>query len=126
MRSADLALILTGVTLNAGAQLLLKAGARMLPGVPLQMSNAGLVLERALMNGPILAGLACYVVSVGFWILALTRVDVSVAYPMLSIGYVVNAFAAALLFGEVLSLPKLGAIALICIGVFMLARMQHA
>ena len=93
MRSADLALILTGVTLNAAAQLLLKAGARMLPGVPLQMSNAGLVLERALMNGPILLGLACYVVSVAFWILALTRVDVSVAYPMLSIGYVINAVA---------------------------------
>jgi multidrug transporter EmrE-like cation transporter len=49
-----------------------------------------------------------------------------VAYPMLSIGYVVNAFAAAVLFGEALSAGKLAAIALICAGVFMLARMQHS
>jgi multidrug transporter EmrE-like cation transporter len=122
MRSADLALILTGVTLNAAAQLLLKAGARMLPGVPLQMSNAGLVLERALMNGPILAGLACYIVSVAFWILALTRVDVSVAYPMLSIGYVINAVAAAALFAEQLSVQRLAGIGIIVLGCWLVAR----
>jgi multidrug transporter EmrE-like cation transporter len=122
MRSADLALILTGVTLNAGAQLLLKAGARMLPGVPLQMSNAGLVLERALMNGPILLGLACYVVSVAFWILALTRVDVSVAYPMLSIGYVINAVAAAALFAEQLSAQRIAGIGIIVLGCWLVAR----
>ncbi len=51
-------------------------------------------LERVAIKRPILAGLACYVVSVVVWILALSRVDVSVAYPMLSIGYVVNAVAA--------------------------------
>ncbi len=45
---------------------------------------------------------------------------------MLSIGYVVNAFAAALLFGEALSFGKLAGIALICAGVLTLARMQHS
>jgi multidrug transporter EmrE-like cation transporter len=122
MRSADLALILTGVTLNAAAQLLLKAGARMLPAVPLQMSNAGLVLERALMNGPILVGLCCYVVSVAFWILALTRVDVSVAYPMLSIGYVINAVAAAALFAEQLTTQRVAGIGIIVLGCWLVAR----
>lgn len=122
MKGAELALILTGVTLNAVAQLLLKAGARMLPGVPLQMSNAGLVLERALMNGPILAGLCCYVVSAAFWILALTRVDVSVAYPMLSIGYVINALAAAALFAEQLTGPRLAGIGIIMVGCWLVAR----
>lgn len=122
MRSADLALILTGVTLNAAAQLLLKAGARTLPGMPLQISNAGLVLERALMSGPILAGLACYVVSVAFWILALTRVDVSVAYPMLSIGYVINAVGAAVLFAEQLTAPRLAGIGIIVLGCWLVAR----
>jgi len=122
MRSADLALILTGVTLNATAQLLLKAGARTLPGASLQVSNAGVLLERALMNGPILAGLACYVVSVAFWILALTRVDVSVAYPMLSIGYVINAVAAAALFAEQLTAQRLAGIGVIVLGCWLVAR----
>jgi multidrug transporter EmrE-like cation transporter len=42
---------------------------------------------------------------------------------MLSIGYVVNAFAAALLFAEPLSAAKLSGIALIVVGVVVLARM---
>jgi multidrug transporter EmrE-like cation transporter len=122
MRGADLALILTGVTLNAGAQLLLKAGARTLGGEPLQLSNAAAILERALLNGPILAGLACYVVSVGFWILALTRVDVSIAYPMLSIGYVLNAVAAAALFSEQLSAQRMAGIGVVVLGCWLIAR----
>jgi multidrug transporter EmrE-like cation transporter len=122
MRGADFALVLTGVVLNAAGQLLLKAGARALSGVPLQLSSAGVVLERALMNAPILAGLGCYVISVAFWILALTRVDVSIAYPMLSIGYVLNAVAAAALFAEQLSVQRLAGIGVIMLGCWLVAR----
>jgi multidrug transporter EmrE-like cation transporter len=122
IRGAELALIFTGVLLNAGAQLLLKAGARTLGGLPLSIADAGVMLERALFNGPILAGLVCYVVSVGVWILALTRVDVSVAYPMLSVGYVVNALAAWALFSEQLSARRLAGIAVIVFGCWLVAR----
>ncbi|HTW75009.1 MAG TPA: SMR family transporter [Steroidobacteraceae bacterium] len=122
MRGADLALILTGVLLNALAQLLLKAGARALGAVSIGFANAGLLLERAVFNGPILAGLACYVVSVAVWILALTRVDVSIAYPMLSIGYVVNALAAWALFAEQLSAQRIAGIGIIILGCWLVAR----
>ena len=94
MKGPQLALILTGVLLNAIAQLLLKAGAGSLAGIELRAGNAVLIATRLLGSMPILAGLACYVFSVVVWILALSRVEVSVAYPMLSIGYVVNALAA--------------------------------
>ena len=94
MKAADLALILTGVLLNATAQLFLKSGARALGDWSVTLSSVGTVLARALQSAPIGAGLACYAVSLVVWILALTRVPVSVAYPMLSIGYVVNALAA--------------------------------
>ncbi|OIQ67574.1 putative 4-amino-4-deoxy-L-arabinose-phosphoundecaprenol flippase subunit ArnE [mine drainage metagenome] len=56
------------------------------------------------------------------WILALTRVQVSIAYPMLSLGYVVTAFAAWWLFGEALSAQKLIGIAIIIAGVIIVAR----
>ena len=56
------------------------------------------------------------------WIVGLSRVDVSIAYPMLSLGYVVNAFAAWYLFGEVLSVQRLVGIGIILIGVVVLAR----
>ena len=50
------------------------------------------------------AGLLCYVVSVAVWLLVLSRVEVSFAYPLLSVGYIVNAVAGYYLFQENLSL----------------------
>ena len=116
-------LLLGGVALNASAQLLLKAATRtsgVLVSDAGQVSwNAAAELVRAL---PLWIGLCCYGVSVILWLGALSRVPVSVAYPMLSIGYVVNALAAAFLFGEALSMPKLIGILLIIAGVIALAR----
>ncbi len=122
MRGADLALILTGVLLNAAAQLLLKAGSRAISGLALSFANAGTLLERIAWNPPILGGLACYAISVLVWIMALSRVEVSVAYPMLSIGYVVNALAAWMLFSEQLSAARLVGIGVIIVGVWLVAR----
>ena len=122
MRSADLALILTGVLLNAVAQLLLKAGSRAIAGVAFNFGNAWTLVERIAINPPIIGGLACYAISVVVWILALSRVEVSVAYPMLSIGYVVNAIAAWLLFGEDLNTARLAGIGVIIVGVWLVAR----
>lgn len=56
------------------------------------------------------------------WILALSRAPVSVAYPMLSIGYVVNAVAAWMLFGESITAQKLVGIGFIVVGVWLVAR----
>ncbi|HEV7985895.1 MAG TPA: SMR family transporter [Steroidobacteraceae bacterium] len=122
MRSADLALILTGVLLNAVAQLLLKAGSRAIVGIDFNLGNAWTLFERVAVNPPIIGGLACYAISVVVWILALSRVDVSVAYPMLSVGYVVNAVAAWMLFGENLSAARIAGIGVIIVGVWLVAR----
>ena len=122
MKAPQFALILAGVLLNAIAQLLLKAGAGTLAGVELRAGNALLIATRMLSSMPIIAGLACYVLSVVVWILALARVEVSVAYPMLSIGYVVNAVAAWWLFGENLSGARLAGIGVILVGVWLVAR----
>ena len=122
MKGPELALILTGVLLNAVAQLLLKAGARVIAGFEFTPANAVVIAGRVALNLPILAGLACYAISVIVWILALSRVDVSIAYPMLSIGYVVNAPAAAWLFGEPLGALRVAGIGVIILGVWMVAR----
>ena len=119
-------LVLGGVFLNAAAQLLLKAATRHSGEL---IADSGQISWTAVMHlvgaVPLWVGMLCYVISLFVWLAALSRVPVSVAYPMLSIGYVVNAFAAAFLFGDALSAGKLVAIGLICAGVFMLARMQH-
>jgi multidrug transporter EmrE-like cation transporter len=71
---------------------------------------------------PIVGGLFLYVVSVGVWLLVLSRVQVSFAYPMLSIGYVVNALAANYLFGEPLTSLRMLGIFIIITGVYLVAQ----
>jgi multidrug transporter EmrE-like cation transporter len=56
------------------------------------------------------------------WILGLSRVPVSIAYPLLSLGYVVNAIAAWYLFGELIGPERVVGIALILAGVFVMSR----
>jgi multidrug transporter EmrE-like cation transporter len=69
-----------------------------------------------------MAGLVCYAVSLVVWIMGLSRVDVTIAYPMLSIGYVINALGAYWLLGEAISMQRLLAIAVILAGVILLYR----
>lgn len=122
MKAVEFALILCGVLLNAFAQLLLKAGVRQLGHFDFSLDNAWPVASAMAMNLPILGGLSCYVVSVVVWILALSRVEVSIAYPMLSIGYVVNAGLAWLLFDEAVGVQRLTGIAVIIVGVVIVSR----
>ena len=122
MTWSTFALILTGVLLNAGAQLLLKAGVTPLGELSVGWATLLPTTGRVLMQWPIIAGLACYVVSVGVWIVGLSRVEVSIAYPMLSLGYVVNALAAWWLFGEALGPARWAGMALILAGVFVMSK----
>ncbi|MBS0451837.1 MAG: EamA family transporter [Proteobacteria bacterium] len=124
MNGSTLVWLMSGVMLNAAAQLMLKAGASSVGEISLSAGAASLWrtgLQLAMHPG-ILGGLSCYVVSVVAWIVALSRVDVSVAYPMLSIGYVVNALLAWWLFGEAVSLQRWLGIAVIIFGVVLVAR----
>ena len=115
-------MILIGVLLNAAAQLLLKAGTNAIGLIGSARGSWLPQIVNVAFQPFIIGGLACYVFSVAIWIAALSRVPVSVAYPMLSIGYVVNCFAAYLLFGEAITATKLGGIVVIIAGVWLVSR----
>ena len=122
MNPLTFSLVLTGVLLNACAQLLLKAGTNRVGEFAFSLANLVPVGSKLALSPFIAGGLACYVVSVVVWILALSRVPVSVAYPMLSVGYIVNAIGASLLFGESITAQKLIGIGFIVVGVYLVAR----
>lgn len=115
-------LILLGVLLNAAAQLLLKAGMSQIGHFEFSMANALPIGLKVAANPPIIAGLFAYVVSVVVWLLVLSRVQVSYAYPMLSIGYIVNAVAAYYLFGEPMSVLRVTGIFVIISGVYLVSQ----
>jgi multidrug transporter EmrE-like cation transporter len=113
---------MTGVLLNAGAQLLLKAGTNSVGAFEYTSANIVPVGWKLATEPHIVGGLTCYVISVVVWIMALSRVEVSIAYPLLSVGYVVNAIAAYYLFGEAVTPMRLTGIAVIIVGVWIVAR----
>jgi drug/metabolite transporter (DMT)-like permease len=123
MNLSTFAFIISGVLLNAVAQVLLKAGTNALGGaINLTFSNAFETFIRVASQLPILGGLACYALSLVVWIMGLSRTDVTIAYPMLSLGYVVAALGAWMFLGETVSPQRLLAIGVIMIGVALLAR----
>ena len=116
-------LILAGVGMNAAAQLLLKAATRPLSAFTVfdldtLLKSIGILM----LSVPFWAGMTCYSCSLCVWLAALSKAPVSVAYPMLSLGYVVVAAASALWLGESLTLAKVFGIALICAGVVLVSR----
>jgi multidrug transporter EmrE-like cation transporter len=117
-----LPLIMLGVMLNAAAQLFLKEGMRRIGHFEFVWANIVPIGFMVAGNLFVLAGLACYVVSVGVWLLVLSRVEVSFAYPLLSVGYIVNAVAGYYLFQENLSLTRITGILIICVGVYFVTR----
>ena len=123
MNLTTFAFIMCGVLLNACAQLLLKAGTNAMGGaIHLTAANWFQTLLKIGTQLPILGGLACYVLSVLVWIIGLSRTDVTIAYPMLSLGYVVSAAGAWLFLGEPVSMQRLLAIGVIIVGVALLTR----
>jgi drug/metabolite transporter (DMT)-like permease len=120
--SAGYSLILFGVLLNASAQLLLKAGTNSLGRFEFAATNIVPVATRVAFEPFILAGMMCYAVSLVVWIMGLSRVEVSIAYPLLSLGYVIGALGAWTLFGEALTPMRIAGIAVIILGVFLIAR----
>jgi len=122
MTPLSFSLVLAGVLLNAVAQLLLKAGTNAVGQFEFSAANVLPVGTKLAFQPYILGGIACYAVSVVVWILALSRTEVSIAYPMLSLGYIVNALAAWHLFGEAVTPLRLVGIGIIIVGVFVVAR----
>lgn len=122
MKMTVFPLILIAVILNTGSQLLLKAGMENIGHFEFSFAKIFEVGLQIILSPFILMGLSIYVVSFAVWLLVLSRVDVGLAYPMVSLGYVLNAITAYYLFGESLTLARLTGILIILIGVYVVAR----
>lgn len=122
MSTGNFFLILMGVLLNTVAQLCLKQGMMIIGAVSLNVSAIMDLLPRAALNPYVVFGMVCYVISFGVWLIVLSKVDVSLAYPMLSIGYVVTAVIGCYYMGESLTLYKALGIATICMGTGLLFK----
>lgn len=110
-------LALASIGLSAIAQLLMKMGMAELRTLGL----GGLsLLTGAAANPLVISGFAAYGVGAVLWLLVLSRTELSVAYPLVSTGFVLVALMSWLFLGEHLSPARLGAISLIIAGVVLM------
>ena len=122
MTPVALGLVLAAIVLGTCAQLLLKAGINAVGAFAFTLDNAMPIGMKLALEPRILGGGTCYVISLALWILALSRVEVSIAYPMVSIGFALNAVLAWWLLGEAVTPIRMLGIGIIIVGVWVVAR----
>ena len=106
--SAFLALALS-IIFGVAGQIGLKAGA-------LQ----GIIRQDWLPHHYVIIGVGFYAISFAFYIFALKKIPVSVAFPSVSISYVFVAYLASIIWKEPFGWPQIVALILIGSGIFVL------
>jgi drug/metabolite transporter (DMT)-like permease len=120
----NLAIVYILISVLAGAlgQILLKKGMGTMGPLTLSMDQVGGILWRIATNPYVVIGLLIYVCGTLFWLVALSRVDLSYAYPFASLSYVVMLAASYFLFHENITPMRLLGTGVICLGVILISR----
>jgi multidrug transporter EmrE-like cation transporter len=114
--------ILISVLGSVVGQLMLKKGMNDMGKVTLSINQLLAIVWKMLTNPYVFFGLAIYLIGTIFWLAALSRVDLSYAYPFASLSYVIMLVASWLLFAENFSWGRLMGAVVIGIGVFLISR----
>lgn len=114
--------ILVAVLASAAGQVLLKKGMLTLGALTISPSQLAGILWRMGTNPYVIVGLAIYVSGTVFWLAALSRVDLSYAYPFASLSYVVMLIVSWQVFNENISLLRLLGTLVVGVGVLLISR----
>jgi drug/metabolite transporter (DMT)-like permease len=114
--------ILISVLAGAIGQILLKKGMTNIGEVTISGNHLPGVLWRIATNPYVVIGLMIYVCGTVFWLAALSRVDLSYAYPFASLSYVVMLAASWLLFRENITPVRLLGTLIVALGVLVISR----
>ncbi|MFU8797825.1 MAG: 4-amino-4-deoxy-L-arabinose transferase [Gammaproteobacteria bacterium] len=115
-------LIVLSMFVNTAAQLLLKEGMNRVGYFELAWHNIVPVFIKVASNYFIIGGFAAYVFSVTIWLVVLSRADVSYAYPLTSIGFILTAVAGYFLMGESVTALRIIGILVIIFGLILVTR----
>lgn len=117
--------ILFTVMTNAAAQLMLKHGMSLLGPLSFAGTNPVLKLLAVVFSPWVFAGFVMFVVSMVSHLFVISRVDISFAFPFLSLAYVAVAVFAYFVFREDLGAYRIAGIAFICVGTVLIAQSGH-
>jgi drug/metabolite transporter (DMT)-like permease len=115
-------LVLISVVAMSAGQLLLKKGLLIIGQTPHSLSELGPFLLKAYSNLYVISAVVLTIITALAWILAVSRAELSHIYPFMALSYVVVAIFSLWLFSENVTAIRWLGIALICVGVFFVAR----
>lgn len=110
--------LLTSILLGVIGQLMMKWGLVS----PKPIFSQGPPVVKMFSSWPVLAGLFSYALSSLFWLFTLKQMNVSIAYPMVSLSYVIVAIAGYYMFNETFTAMKWLGIGFVLIGVAFISR----
>jgi drug/metabolite transporter (DMT)-like permease len=113
-------LLFVSVSLAVLGQLLMKRGMQIFGTFP--VSQLLYKIIPMMLNPFVFLGFCAFAVSSLFWLVVLSRFDLSLVYPMVSAAYVAVALLSWAFLGETVSLARWIGIAIICFGVILISR----
>lgn len=111
-------LIFLSIFLGSIAQISLKMGTMKLSNLNIEK----IVFVSYITNVPIILGLIFYGVSALIWIIAISNIQLSVAYPMVALGYIFVFYLSHLILGEIITTTRIIGLLVIVIGVIIIAK----
>jgi len=114
--------ILFTVMTNAAAQLMLKQGMMTLGPISFEGANPIIRMLQIVFSPWVFAGLLTFVISMASHLYVLSKVELSFAYPFLSLAYVAVAVFAYFVFREDINAWRIAGIAFICVGTVLIAQ----
>jgi len=113
-------LVLVAVCFSVTGELFLKSGMNIVGAVT--WAGLGTLIPRMLRTWRLYAGLASISIGALFWLAAISRADLSWAYPMLAMGYILALLFSAIILGEHVSLLRWIGALVIVVGVILVSR----
>lgn len=120
-RMALLFIALTIIFTVAG-QLFVKQGTREVGASPAQATMLVGFIWRAFTNIWVVLGLGCAVIAAVSWTVAVSRSNLSFAYPFMALAIVLVLFLSGLIFGEEIPLTRWFGVLIVCLGIFVASR----
>jgi len=115
-------LLFITVAFNVLGQFMMKNGMNQVGVIGNDLSAIPASFVRVITTPSVLLGVVAYGLSAVFWLVVLSRVDLSYAYPVLSLGYVAVVLVSWLWLGEGVSLGRWIGVFIICFGVWLVSR----
>lgn len=110
---------LISILLGSIAQYFLKIG---ISSISMDNKKIIMILIEVITNLPFIGGILCYGLSMIFWLHVLSKLELSKAYPLVSLGYIFTLLLGYFLLHENINNYKILGVVFIVVGVILIAK----